>query len=246
MRSALRSLRTAAVLLALPAASSLQAQAPTAQALFDKHMTATGGRAAWAAVNSIIMRGGMEVMGMSATFEGVQARPNRNRVRIVLPMGDVDTGFDGTTGWQVQPGQGASLLSGAPLDAVKQQARWDALTYEPGAFKAAVVDSQVDFEGTKAWQVTITLPNDQKVQHFFDATTGLKLAERAKSVTPMGEVEATNISADYRSVGALKMPFKMITRMPMGEFTVQLTAIELDKADAKSFELPAEVAALRK
>jgi hypothetical protein len=233
--------RTVAALTACIAATTAHAQAPSAQEIFDKHVTATGGRAAWAAHTSIVSRGGMEAMGMSATVEMVQARPG-----IVLPVGDVDTGYDGTIGWQIQPGQGASLVTGAPLEAMKQQSNWDALTYAPGAFKSATVIGQVDFEGVKAWQVTVTSPTDQVSQHYFDATSGLKLGESAKSATPMGEMEATNISADYRPVGNLKLPFKQITRMAMGEFAITMSAIELDKADAKAFEPPAEIQALRK
>jgi hypothetical protein len=230
--------------------SALGAQAPattpSAQEIFDKYVTAVGGRDSWAKHTSIVSRGNMSAMGQEFSIEIVQARPGRSRVRVTTPMGDSDQGYDGTIGWMVQPGAGATLLEGTALDEARFNSNWSTSTYEPGAFREARVVGQVDFEGAKAWHVSVTTPTGRTADHYFDITSGLKLGESTKQTTPMGEVSATQVYANYRTVGDLRLPFTLTTKMSMGEFAMTLTSIELDKADTKAFEAPAEVQALRK
>ena len=126
MSSYRQSLVHAAIVVAalLPQALGAQAAAlPDARALIEKHNTATNAEML-NKVNSVALKGrvSMAAMGLDAEIEIFQAKPNKTAQKVnVAGVGEITSGFDGTTAWSVNPMQGPRVLEGKELENVKSE-----------------------------------------------------------------------------------------------------------------------------
>lgn len=238
-------LATVAALATVPA----HAQAvPTAAQVFDKYVAAIGGRAAWDKKTSMRSKQDLALGAMgNASGEMVSARAGRVMQTLVLPFGEIKQGFDGTIAWSVNPMQGAQILEGKQGDAMRLAADWRLLTYAPGSVKSATVVGAADFEGRKAWQVTVVPVVGPELTEYFDQETGLKLGATSKIPSEMGELDVRVIYRDYTTYGDVKLPKVTVQQNPVaGEFTVTVTSVEFDNVPESAFALPDAVKALKK
>lgn len=237
----------ACAVVAVPSVVAAQAT-PTVQQIHDKYVAAIGGRAAWAAIQSMTQKATVAAGAMgSFTSEQVVARSGKMAMTITAPFGELRNGFDGEVAWGINPMQGATILTGAEADALKQGASMALLTYEPGSFKSATVVGAADFEGRKAWLVKITPAVGPELSEYFDQQTGLKIGFTAKTTTQMGEIEGTTRLSEYTQYGAVKMPKIIVQSNPMaGDITVTVESVEFNKATDAAFALPDAIKALKK
>jgi hypothetical protein len=231
----------------IPMVAAAQA-APTVQQIHEKYVAAIGGRAAWAAIQSMSQKASVAAGAMGTfTSEQVIARSGKMAMTITAPFGELRNGFDGEVAWGINPMQGATILTGAEADAMKQGASLGLLTYEPGSFKSATLVGAADFEGRKTWHVKITPTVGPELNEYFDQATGLKIGFSAKAATQMGEIESTTRLQEYTQYGAVKMPKIIVQSNPMaGEITITIESVEFNKVADAAFALPDAVKALRK
>jgi hypothetical protein len=81
---------------------------------------------------------------------------------------------------------------------------------------------------------------------FFDVTTGFKVGGIATREGPMGAIEVTSTTTDYKKFGNVMMPTTIKQSVSGINVVVTITTVELDKVDPAVFELPAEIKALIK
>ncbi len=75
---------------------------------------------------------------------------------------------------------------------------------------------------------------------------GLMTEARQKQQPQIGEIEAVTRYADYRMVGGLMMSHR-ITQSAMGmQQVMAIVSVEIGSQDAKLFDVPAEIAALKR
>ncbi len=243
-----RSLRRAAAAVAFLLPSFVAAQAmPKAQDLMAKHDALIGGRAAFDKYASMHQTGTLSIpmAGIEGAMHVYRAKPNKFLLQTSLgAMGEVMQGFDGTTAWAIQPGQGPQLLQGEAGEAFKRQADFFADLHDGSRIKSAETVGQVDFEGKKAWKVKIVTEAGREASEFFDVETGLAMGQVTTQESPMGTIELTRVLSDYKDFGGIKFPSKMVNRNPQFEVVMTITAIEFDKVDAAVFNLPDAVKAL--
>lgn len=221
---------------------------PTAQEILTQHVTATGGAKQWEAKSAMTSKGSIEIpsAGLKGAMEMMAAMPDRVVVKMDLPgMGETRTGFDGTTGWVNDPMRGPALMEAKQVADLKRDANFrrdlDLMNRADGVELVGLFE----FEGKPCWQVKVTTAGSEPASNFYDQETGMMSGMTLVATTPMGAIPVTVTTTDYKDFGDVKIPTKTTTRL-MGQSQVMtVDSVNWDAIDAKAFELPAEIKALR-
>src|SRR4051812_21084183 len=105
-----------------PAATSTTEAQPTAEAVFENYIKALGGHEAMEKTTNRVMEGRVSSTAgdMNAIVTIQQAPPNKIHLSLEIPgYGVQESGYDGTTGWVMDPNTGAKPLSGPDLEDAK-------------------------------------------------------------------------------------------------------------------------------
>jgi hypothetical protein len=224
----------------LPVAGSAQAL-PDGKALVAKHLAAVGGREALDKHSSLHVTGtfSLAAMGLEGPVHQYRAKPNKFLSQLsVGAFGEVVQGFDGTTGYAIQPGQGAMVLSGDMLEQSKDQADFFSELPDLSRYSAVETLSLEDFEGRKCYKVKLTKVKGGDVIQYFDAETGLAAGAIRTNESPMGKMEVVVVMSDYKDQGGVKMPSKVVQKTMQGDVVLTFTSYEWDKVDPAIFNLP--------
>jgi hypothetical protein len=250
-----RRVRRASTLLGLtalvlaPAAAQAQGSAlPDARTLIAKYAQAVGGDA-WKKHKSARMKATMDMgaNGMTGTMEVVQLFPNSFSSTLTLPgMGELRSGYDGTTAWSMNPMMGPQVLSGAQADAIREQADPEsALRTSPNIVSTETVE-KATMNGQECYKVKITFKTGNVTTDCYSVSDGLLVATMAKTATPMGDVESTTYSSNYKDFGGMKRATNLVSEAMGQRSTITITSWEWDNVEARELELPAEIKALVK
>ena len=241
-----RAFVTAAIsLTALALPGTVRAQAlPAAKELMEKNDAAIGGRAAFDKHSSFRQSGTMSApaMGIEAQFELYKQKPSKYLQKIVLgPLGEVQNGFDGTTGWAITPGQPPIALDSATTESLKVQADFFGNFHDFTRYKSIENTGLVDFEGARCYKVKIIRTTGAEGYEFYDTTTGLIAGIQATTETPMGKVDNTSVFSDYKDFDGVKMPTKIRQKNAQFDAVISFTTIEWDKVDPAVFTPPESI-----
>jgi hypothetical protein len=234
------------------AASPVAAQAPAsplpaAKDLITKYANATNSAAVLAKHSSVRTKGKFEMAaaGMSGDLEIAQARPNKSVMRITLPgVGEILQGYDGKTGWSVNPMVGPRLASGRELDAMREESDFGMSSRQgPNVVSAETVE-RAEMNGEACYKVKLVWKSGRETFDCYSVASGLLVASVAKQETPNGPVEVTNLLSNYRDFGGQKIATR-ITQQVMGqEQVLTIDSVDYDVADASAFALPPAIKAL--
>jgi len=235
----------------LSSASALAAQTlPSASELIAKHVAAIGGRDAITKLTSMQQKGTMEIptMGLSAQTE-MYIAPNRMAVKQSIPgLGDIQTGFDGTTGWSTNPMQGPRLMAGAELDQTKEQAEFQTnMLYPAERFSTMETIALTDFNGEKAYKVRLVRkPSGRESFEYFSVATGLQIGGESTQESEMGKVQLTTTQGGYKQFGPLKVATRAEVQAGPNRIVMTVNDVVFNSVPATAFELPPQVKALVK
>lgn len=220
---------------------------PSAKDVLTKHLDAIGGAAAVGAHSSMRSTGSIDIAaaGLKGTMEMTAMAPNKVLISMELPgMGAVRSGFDGTTGWSMDPMRGPSLMAPKEAAELTREANFRRdldLANDP---KDAAVTGLFEFQGKPCWCVKVTNPGGMVTNNYYDRESGLMSGMTMKAATPMGEVPVTVSVTDWKDFGGVKVATKTTTSMMMGSQVMTIDAVEWDAVKPEAFELPAEIKAL--
>jgi hypothetical protein len=237
-----------AAALALAAAAPAAAQElPPAEQLVQRYVQAIGGRDAVLAQRTSRTRGtfAMPAAGLSGELEVVMAPPGRMSTTVEIPgLGTIRSGYDGTVGWSVDPMMGARLMTGAELDALREQANPLMAVRDASLFRGMETVRRHEMGGQPCWEVRATTVGGREILDCYHVETGLLVAQTSTSESPMGSMQATNHFSEYREFGGVLLPTRM-TQEAMGmQQVMTITSVEFDGVDAADLEPPAEIHAL--
>jgi len=221
---------------------------PDAKSLMEKHNAAVGGRAALDGHTSVKMSGTMEIaaMGLSAAVEVFRAKPNKYLQRIsISQLGEVLSGYDGKTGWGINPGAPPQIMEGEALESHKANADFFAGLQDLASYAKAETVELTDWQGKKCYKVNATRGTREGTQ-YFDAATGLLAGFVVVVPTPQGPTETSTIFVEYADFGGFKMAKRIEQRTPQFTSVISFSSVEYDKVDPATFDLPASVKAMVK
>lgn len=226
-----------------------QAPLPSGAELVARYVAAIGGADAWRALTSVRATGTIELpsQNLRGTFETMIARPAKAVMRVEMGgIGRVEQGFDGVVGWSIDPMSGPALVTGAPLQEMKNDSHFDGVLHPPDLIASVVTTSRTEFDGRPAFKAAVTFVSGQTRDEYFDVETGVLLGSEGISETPMGKMPIKIILRDYKAYGAIRQPTRMI-QSAMGldqHFIVE--SVELNAVTPEALEPPTVIRAIIK
>ena len=250
MNQVIRTVRLLALgaLIAAPVSAQQPAVAslPSAQESHNLYVKALGGAEVIKKHASVHFTGKFEVpaAGMSGNVESWNSEGKLLTVVEFPGIGQIRTGYDGVTAWQIHPAQGPSLITGKQLDQMKQQSDLLAVLTPEKYVKTRETVEKTTFAGKDAYKVKIVLHNGEEYFEFYDVSTALNLGSIRKTETTMGAIEATTIITEYKTIDGQVVPTQMKQAMMGMEQVVSVTNMMFMPVDKAMFELPKEIKAL--
>jgi hypothetical protein len=224
--------------------SSSQAPLPTAAELSDRCAKASGG-AAWSKLSTIVLNGTMEIPAahITANVELYEKAPNRS-LRIVT-IADrqfmLKHGYDGEVGWELGPPKGLRRLEAADLEQARQEAIFDSDVRMKELFPDMKVIGKSKVGDRDAYVALMrTRPSAKAAKYYFDAQTGLRIAEETENLAPNGQLDKTmTFYEDYRTVGGVQIPFRLRFTSATVNFTITIDNARVNVAvDDAMFAMP--------
>jgi hypothetical protein len=242
---------------------------PAAGEIIDKYLQAIGGSERLAGIKSYVAKGtsvGFGGFGGGGRVQIFSKFPDQRATFIDFPQtpdrGDSVRTFNGQDGWLRTPLTvlGEYQLTGGELDGAKL----DAELAFPGQIKQVLTNLRVslpvtisDLPGpssqTSKDASVVAVGQDHPVNVvqgtgprgilatlYFDTESGLLLRMVRYGKSPIGRVPTQVDYADYRDVGGVKMPFRMIFAWMDGRDAIQLNEVQTNvPIEAGRFGRPA-------
>ena len=250
MKRALRHV-IAGVALMLWAIPSL---AQSADEIIEKHLAATGGRAALSKVTSRVSNGTITVTtpigDLKGTIELYQKKPNKTRTLIKLDAtalggGQIvsDQRFDGALGYVIDSFQGNRDITGDQLDAMKSGGfPTPFLNYKESGMTAALGNRE-KVDTRDVYVIQLTPKAGPGVKTFFDAENFMLVRTILTITVPQlgGPIEQVVDFSDFRDVDGIKIPYVTKSSNPVQTVLATVTEVKQNTdIDDSSFVKPAQ------
>ncbi|MDX2184820.1 MAG: hypothetical protein SFW08_12665 [Gemmatimonadaceae bacterium] len=242
----MRSLHLLVAAVLLPAPLVAQAPLPTASAVLARYRAAVGADAAQR-FTSLRSTGSFEMpaAGVKGSVVLDQAAPNKMKMTISVPgLGEIAQGFDGKTGWGLDPMQGPRVLGGSELADVQEMADLGAGVRAERLIKSATSVERTTKNGAACVLVEITMTTGRTSRDCYADATGLLVWSSSKRATPMGEVDVVTLYSDYKATNGVSFPMRAVTEMMGQQQIIALEAILPNAPVGDLTTLPAPIAAL--
>ncbi len=233
-----------------PTAARAQALPPAAD-IIAKYVSAIGGKAEIMKVSSFKQVAQMDVpaVGLSASMEIYAAAPNKMASKTSIPgIGEMQNGFNGTVGWDVNPMNGPRLLADKELEALKENADFYAsLLYSAERYASMETVGDTTINGEKAYKVKmVRKASKNESTSYFSASSGLLLGGVSTQDTQMGQLTISQTVSEYKKFGGLLMPTKMEQQMGPQKMVMTIKEVVLNGVPETAFDVPAAVKPLIK
>lgn len=243
-------LRVGAILPLALAAQVVSAQAtlPAAAGLLSKYATAVGGPA-YLNAKAIVSKGGlsMPAAGLNATFQMTQLAPNQMQMVTTIPgMGEVQVGFDGTTGWAMDPMQGPRVLSGQELDQIRDESDRRANVRAAELFSAMETVADTTMNNEACYLVKLTWKSGRESYDCYSKASGLLIASKTVQKTAMGEIPVVSYLSDYKKFGEVTVPTKTVQELAGQQQIITISTVEFGDGKGVTIAPPDAVKALIK
>lgn len=221
---------------------------PAARDVIARYVKAIGGADALAKVNSIRMKGTVEIadQNLSGTVETLHARPAKLITRVTLTgIGTIEQGYDGKIGWVVDRTT-PELLSGRRLREIAHDARFDGILRDSSFAKDATLVERGKHDGRSAYKLKVSYASGLELFEYFDTETGLLIGtEGSRELpAPFGVVPTMTILRNYKAFGGLQQPTTTVQRSIGLVQTFTIHSYEYDVVPATAFDVPVAVKAL--
>lgn len=233
---------------AVTAGAQQTATLPAAATLIAKYAEAIGAPAMMKAPQ-ITTKGAltMPAAGLTAAFEMVQVAPNKMQMMTTIPgVGAIQVGFDGTTGWSVDPMQGPRVLAGKELDEIREQADPRATGRSPELFSAVQTVADTTMGGEQCYMVKLTWKSGRETFDCYSGKTGLMVGSKSVQQTAMGAIPVVMTYSEYKKFGDFMMPTKMVQSLMGQQQVTTILGVEVTAVPGVVITMPAEVKALKK
>jgi hypothetical protein len=221
---------------------------PAASTLLAKYATLIGAPAMIKAPQ-VTTRGTMTMSsaGFTATIEMMQLAPNRMQMMTTIPgVGAIQVGFDGTTGWSVDPMQGPRVLAGKELDEIREQSDPRASGRAPDLFSAVQTVADTTMAGQQCYLVKLTWKSGRETFDCYNGASGLLVGSTSVQQTSMGSVPVSTVFSDYKKFGDFLVPTKTVNSMMGQQQIFTISSVEVGTGAGVTITAPPEIKALVK
>jgi zinc protease len=218
------------------------------EAILDKYVEATGGRAAYEKVQAEMSTGTLEIptMGLTGTLTIYRAAPDKSYTLIDFSgVGKAEEGSNGQVAWSLSAMEGARIKEGEERalalrsDAFHGELRWRDF------YKKAELAGSEDVGGKPCYKLVLT-PNDGSPEtRYYDKSSNLLVKVVLPISTPQMSGNAEVSLSDYKAEDGILSPHTISQKVPNAEFVVKISSVKYNpEIPAGRFDLPAEIKAL--
>jgi hypothetical protein len=235
-----------AALFALRAADPL----PSGEAVLEKYIAVTGGKAAYEKTRTQVTNATMEFVGkgVKANVTMYHAEPNKAyMVTEIAGIGKMEEGSDGAVVWERSAIKGPRVKQGEERAValrgadIRHDLRWR------DYFSKVEVTGLEPVDGKVCYRVALTPKQGQPETRYYDKDTNLLVRTSMIMKTEMGDIPAEANVSDYRKVDGMLVPFLLKQKVLGQEFTVTIQSVQNNvEIPAERFALPEDVKALLK
>ena len=240
--------KLAIVLLTCSSALFGQGATPNAEAILDRYIQATGGRAAYEKIQNQVEHGTLQLSanGIGGTITIYQAAPNKDLSIIEIQgIGKIQSGSNGEVAWESSAIQGPRVKQGEERIDALRDATFNAPLYWRTLYAKTEVTGSENANGHDCYKVVLTPKDGKPVTQYYDKKSGLLVKSTAVRTTAMGDLAAEVLLDDYRKDGDLLNPHKVINKAAGQEFQITVQSVEYNvDLPANRFDLPDEIKAL--
>lgn len=238
---------------AQPAAAPA-AKAPTADQILKRYIEASGGEEAFKRVNTVVMRGFMEIKAQGIKGEMILYRADggKSYSMIDIPgMGKQEEGSNGDVVWE-KTAMGPRLKDGVEKflatcagEAMAEYAR--AATGKDSCYSKIEFGGEELVSGKPAWKLLLTPRQGKVEEQYFDKVSGLMIQQKLIMPTPLGEIPILLAISGYKKLEGLETPTAVAMRMGPVEMSMTFHTITFnEKIPEQIFAVPPEISALVK
>ena len=223
-------------------------ETPKAEAILDRYLEVTGGKAAYEKIHSEVSKGTMDLAGrgIKGALLSYQAEPNLEYTMVELEgIGKVESGSDGDVFWERSAITGPRIKDGDEREEISRAAIFNPHLHWRKIYEKAEVGGAESVEGEECVKLVLTPKAGSPVTEWYSKKTGLLMKQSSVHKTSMGEIPAEALLKDYKPVGGLTMPFTRVSKFAGQEIQIHLDSIEFNGEIPKDkFNLPEEIKTL--
>lgn len=218
---------------------------PSVDEIAERCAKGSGGKEAWAKLSSLVTVGTLEfpTMGITGKIEITAKAPNKFHHVITVADGQFvqKQAFDGRVGWKSDPQTGLKQLEGAELEQAKLEGIFDTEVRLKEVYPDMEVTGRTKVGDRDAYTVLTHEPGGKTVTFYFDAQTGLRIAQDSEGPDEKGQMGKTSVFfEDYRTVGGVQIPFRIRVTSPSVSFVANVQEVKYNvPVDDFLFAMPA-------
>jgi hypothetical protein len=232
---------------------SVPSLAQTADEIIEKHIAATGGRAALSKLTSRVSSGTIElttpVGPLKGSIEVFNKKPNKTRTLVKIDASAFggteivnDQRFDGTTGYVIDSFNGNREIIGEQLEAMKNGGFPSPLLMYKEIGTTIALGSREKVGTGEAYVLQLTPKSGPPVKAFIDAESFMLVRTVITVTVPQlgGPVEQVVDFSDFRDVEGIKIPHMTKSANSVQTVTATVTSVKQNvEIDDSSFVKPA-------
>jgi hypothetical protein len=170
-------------------------------------MTAIGGKDKLMSVKSLSTIASMELMGQQASIETYKKAGDKFAMKMSM-AGNVmqEQKYDGVKGLNAGMGQKQIVTEGAPLDALKAEAKmFGFLDYATDGTTLELKGVE-NVDGVNCYKMSVTDAAGESKTQFYNMNTNLLVKEVSTQDSPQGQMIVSTEFSDYKDAGGIMMP----------------------------------------
>lgn len=201
---------------------------PTLDEVLARYLEASGGAAAISAVNSRMIKGTVDVVGVSrdANFEVYSQAPNKTlMIMSAPPLGPIKMGFNGRSGW-AQTAAGIRAIKGVELAALQRDSDfYGPVTLRTNFAKISLLGkSNIGYREVYVLHLQPTSGAGERL--YLEAGTYLPARVNTTRMVGRLEVPVEIYLDDWRAVDGIQLPFRISQSMPRLTLVFSVTEIQ--------------------
>ena len=219
---------------------------PSGKEVLEKFVKATGGIDKYKKIKSMTMKGKLSVpaQNISAEMEMAYSAPDKFFTKVDLGgIGSESQGSNGKIVWATSTIQGDRIVKGEEADRLLESVNMKSIFEPESIYKEMKTVGKEKVDGEECYKVEmVRKKGGDKDVAFFSIKSGLQLKSVTKAISPLGKIEVSVLSKDYKDVDGIMTPHKMEQSMSGISINIEVSSVKFNaKVDESNFEVPASI-----
>lgn len=218
---------------------------PKGDAIMDRYVEVTGGRAVYEKRRSEIMTIEMEIVGKGIKGKLTRYTDSSNNALSsgeIEGVGKMDEGVYKGQAWESTAVMGPRLKTGPENDDAVRDSYFNLALEWRRLYKAEAVGVET-VNGEECYKVRLTPLAGGKPQHeYLGKKSGLMVKMERTMVSPMGEITVQAAASNYKEFEGILYPTRIVQTVMGNQIALTMTGLKINQEIPKErFEPPAEI-----